>query len=1105
MSIRAAIHHHTAYRYDRPVRLSPHTIRLKPAAHCRTTIESYSLTVSPKNHFINWQQDPFGNFLARIVFPDPVQEFIVDVDVIAEMITINPFDFFVEAYAEKYPFLYPPALHKELAPYYEITDEGPLLRALLEEIPRGPEQIVDFLVALNQRLNQLISYTIRLEPGVQSCEETLRLRSGSCRDTGWLLVQLLRHLGLAARFVSGYLIQLKPDVQALDGPSGTNEDFTDLHAWAEVFVPGAGWIGLDPTSGLFAGEGHIPLACTPSPSSAAPIVGATEPCETRFEYANKVTRFHELPRVTKPYSEDQWQELLNLGRRVDADMADHGLKLTMGGEPTFVSIDDMESPAWNTEADSPEKRRLAADLLRRMRTAFAPGALLSYGQGKWYPGEPLPRWRYGCFWRTDGEPVWTNPDLLADPNTPGTLPAKQAKTFLRALAARLAVNGNHILPAYEDVFYHLWKEGTLPVNIDPLKVDLKSPFERRQLAKLLEQDPGQPVGYALPLTWGEHHRGWFSSPWLFRRARMYLLPGDSPMGYRLPLDSLPWMPPDQREPLPSRSLWEKVAELPRREDLPSPTEEQTAADIAYTALCAEVRAGHLHVFLPPLGLAEHFLALVRAIEETARDGQFPVVIEGYEPPHDLRLRRFFVTPDPGVIEVNIHPSESWDQHVAVTERLYEEARQARLGTEKFMLDGKHTGTGGGNHMTLGGATPDASPFLNRPSLLRSMVTYWQHHPALSYLFSSAFVGPTSQAPRLDEGRAEFLYEMDIALDLIPDGDVKQPWLIDRLLRHLLVDLTGNTHRAEFCIDKMYAPESATGRLGLLELRGFEMPPHPRMALAQALLVRALCAWFWKQPYKKKLVRWGTELHDRFLLPHFVWKDLMEVLDDLAGAGFAFDRSWFLPFFEFRFPRYGEISLQGIDLELRAAIEPWHVLGEEAAATGTARYVDSSMERLQVKLRGLTDDRHILTCNGRRVPLRGTGATGEFVTGIRYRAWQPWSCLHPTIGVHTPLVFDLIDTWNGKSIGGCTYHVAHFGGRNYTSFPVNALEAEARRITRFSDEVHTPDAPAPAMETTQRTTRFIPRPVGTGPAVAPPEEENEEFPHTFDLRRPFRAG
>src|SRR5690606_14466371 len=306
---------HTRYRFDRLVNIGPHIIRLRPAPHCRTPIQAYSLKIEPDGHFINWQQDPFGNYLARLVFPERAKSLSIDVELIADMTVINPFDFFLEDSAQHYPFQYEARLEKDLAPYLETVEQGPLLKAWLAEVVRDKCPTVDFLVALNQRLQKDIGYLIRMQPGVQSCEETLGNKSGSCRDTSWLLVQIFRHLGLAARFVSGYLVQLTADVKALDGPSGPAEDFTDLHAWAEVYIPGAGWVGLDPTSGLFAAEGHIPLACTPDPVSAAPITGATDECEVTFEYSNVVTRIHEDPRVTKPYDPQPWAPLHAPGTR----------------------------------------------------------------------------------------------------------------------------------------------------------------------------------------------------------------------------------------------------------------------------------------------------------------------------------------------------------------------------------------------------------------------------------------------------------------------------------------------------------------------------------------------------------------------------------------------------------------------------------------------------------------------------------------------------------------------------------------------------------------------------------------------------------------------
>ncbi|MDX2167918.1 MAG: transglutaminase family protein [Deltaproteobacteria bacterium] len=1123
MSIHVNLNHFTGYQFDRLVTLSPHLVRLRPAPHCRTPIEAYSLRITPEPYFINWQQDPFGNHVARLVFPERTAEMSVEVDLIADLTVINPFDFFVEDAAQHFPFRYDEQLAIDLAPYLEVKERGPALSRWLAAVDRTPRNTVNFLVELNQRLQQDIGYVIRFEPGVQTCEQTLELARGSCRDTGWLLVQILRHLGFAARFVSGYLVQLTADVKALDGPSGPTADFTDLHAWAEVFVPGAGWLGLDPTSGLFAGEGHIPLACTPDPVTAAAITGYTDECESTLTYRNTVTRIREDPRVTKPYTEEQWAAIDALGAQVDADLVAGDVRLTMGGEPTFVSIDDMEGAEWTVAALGPAKRLRAGALLRALQARFAAGGVLHYGQGKWYPGEPLPRWALSCFWRTDGAALWNDRALLADEAQAGGVGLAEAQRFIELLAATLGLAPDLAVPGYEDVFYYLWKEGTLPVNVDPLQTNLDDPEERQRLATLLRRGLGTVTGYALPLRWDDST--WVSSRWTFRRARMYLIPGASPMGYRLPLDSLPWAAPidlvdnllpldpwasrpplrEPRVPLMQQADTGSAGVPPTHRDASisggdpagrtgaaspdasaraagetptaaSLTLATDAAGLARTALCVEPRDGHLYVFLPPLPMLEAYIDLLAALEGTAAALGIPIVLEGYEPPRDARLRKLAITPDPGVIEVNVHPSHSWDELRELTEVLYHEARQCRLGTEKFMLDGRHTGTGGGNHVTIGGATPADSAVLRRPDLLRSLLTFWQRHPSLSYLFSGMFVGPTSQAPRVDEARNDALYELEIAFQQQP-GAAPPPWLVDRLLRNLLIDVTGNTHRTEFCIDKLYSPDGPTGRLGLVEMRAFEMPPHARMSLVQMLLLRAVIARCWRTPYRGDLVRWDTALHDRFMLPHFLWEDMREVICDLERHGYPFALEWFAPFLEFRFPRYGTAQVGDVSIELRQAVEPWHVLGEEVGSQGTARYVDSSVERLQVRVDGLTAGRHVVTCNGRRVPLRATGRRGEQVAGVRYRAWQPPSALHPTIPVHAPLIFDLVDTWQQRSLGGCTYHVAHPAGRNYEVFPVNANEAEARRVARFWSYGHTP-----------------------GPMPAPPEERSLEYPYTLDLRR-----
>jgi len=1002
MTIRVAVAHHTTYRFDRSVGIGPHVVRLRPAPHCRTPIVSYSLRVGPDPHFVNWQQDPFGNYLARLVFPEKADELTIDVDLVADLTVINPFDFFLEDDSENFPLRYGDLLSRDLGPYLEMDNTGPLLADLIESVrpkPGDHPRMIDLLVSVNQRVLHEVAYTTRMEPGVQTPDETLEKALGSCRDSGWLLVQVFRGLGMAARFVSGYLVQLRADEKPLEGPAGPEADFTDLHAWCEVYLPGAGWVGLDPTSGLFAGEGHLPLCATPHPATAAPVTGSTDPCEVTLDFTNEVTRIHEDPRVTFPYTDKQWAAIDALGHRVDKALEIGDVRLTMGGEPTFVSIDEPEAEEWTVGADGEHKRTLAWQLTERLADRFATGALFHHGQGKWYPGEPLPRWQMGIHWRTDDTPLWQNPALLADPQTQGTATVDRARALAAAIAHELAIDDSYVMAAYEN-----------PVG------------DAQDLAS--DEDPGlrAPTGFVLPIhpviaatdaQPGAAH--WATTQWTFRRGRLYLLPGDSPIGLRLPLS------------------------------------EVMDDDTPPTALSVELRDGRLQVFLPPVERADDFIDLIAAIESAAEHVDSPIVIEGYPPPPDPRLTQLVVTPDPGVIEVNVPPATTWDEMVDMTTGVAAEARECRLGTEKFDLDGQHWGTGGGNHLTLGGATPADSPVLRRPDLLASLVLYWQHHPSLSYLFSGRFVGPTSQAPRVDEGRVDLLDELEVAFAELDrqDDDAPRPWLVDRLFRNLLTDVSGNTHRAEFCIDKLYSPDSERGRLGLVELRAFEMPPHPRMALVQALLVRAIVARMWADPYRGPVVRWGTELHDRFLLPHEVACDIAEVVDDLRAHGFGFEHAWLDPFIEFRFPRLGEADIAGVHLELRSAIEPWLVLGEETASGATARYVDSSLERLQVAADGLVPERHVLTCNGRPVPLRpARGAPGSRVGGVRYRAWQPPTALHPTIGVHSPLIFELIDTWNETSLGGCTYHVVHPGGLSYETFPVNAAEAEARRASRF---------------------------------------------------------
>ncbi|MGD2131487.1 MAG: transglutaminase family protein [Maricaulaceae bacterium] len=1148
MSIKAAITHLTHYRYDRPVILSPQIIRLIPAPHSRTRVLSHSLRVSPPEHFVNRQLDPYGNWQARYVFPEPVRELKIEVGLVADMSVYNPFDFFVEEVAEQWPFEYPDALRPDLSIYRLAEPAGPRFEAFLASVPRQPQRTVDFVVDLNRRVSEAVGYVIRMEPGVQTPEETFEVGTGSCRDSSWLLVQAFRHLGFAARFVSGYLIQLKPDVEALDGPSGTDHDFTDLHAWAEVFLPGAGWVGLDPTSGLLAGESHIPLAATPHYANAAPIQGAAGPAEVDFTFDMQIARVAEHPRITKPFSEEAWADLDALGRRIDEALTDGDVRLTMGGEPTFVSIDDFESDEWTVAAVGPQKRVLADRLIRRLRDAFAPNGFIHHGQGKWYPGESLPRWTFSLYWRLDGEPIWRDPDLIAPEHVDTGASPRDAGALLQAIAAQLEVEPEMVHPAYEDPGLWILKEGDLPENVTPENSELEDPEERARIARVFERGLTEPAAYVLPIQRWQSRAGgkrWRSERWKLRRGHVYLVAGDSPAGFRLPLSSLPHVPPDKRPasypadpygefgPLPTyygvhggalggapasargglsegalhtnpsaygvttepTNAASPGAERPEPDARDQPAAHFTAAEAGQEvveqggedgeggvrkAMTAEARDGRLCVFMPPVDELEDYLELVAAAEASAKSLGLAIHIEGYPPPHDPRVNVIRVTPDPGVIEVNIHPASSWDECVATTEKLYAEARETRLGADKFMTDGRHTGTGGGNHVVVGGATPKDSPFLRRPDLLRSLLLYWQRHPSLSYLFSGLFIGPTSQAPRIDEARHDALFELEIALSQIPDpgeGETPRPWLVDRLLRNLLADAAGNTHRSEICIDKLYSPDGPTGRLGLVEFRGFEMPPDARMSLAQQVLIRALIARFWQAPVKDEPVRWGTSLADRFMLPHYVWTDFQHVLHDLSGNGFELRSEWFEAQAEFRFPFYGEVEADDVRLELRQALEPWNVLGEMGTAAGTVRYTDSSTERLQVLLETSCPERYRVACNRRPVPLRKTDTVGVAVAGVRYKAWKPVIALHPNLPVNAPLTFDIYDIWTGRAVGGCTYHVAHPGGRNYDTFPVNAYEAEARRLARFEAHGHTPDA-----------------------YELVPETPHPEFPMTLDLRR-----
>ncbi len=1065
MGIKVSLRHKTRYRYNKAVSLGPQVIQLRPTPHSRTRILSYELDVAPSDHILNWSLDPHANYLARVLFPTKTTEFSVEVNLVADLTPLNPFAFFLEPGIDRYPFTYPPELAKDLEPFRSAAPAGPFLQGFLKTIARDEQGTVAFLGALNQRLQREVGYQIRMEHGVQSCEETLALKTGSCRDSAWLLVELCRHLGIAARFVSGYLIQLVPEDRSLEDSTGPTEDSAALHAWAEVYLPGAGWIGLDPTSGMFAAEGHIPLVCTPQASQAAPIGGTVEPADVKFDFSMEVRRLDEASTLSQPFSDEVWARVREVAHHVDRDMHAQDVRLTMGGEPTFVGEREPESAEWNLEAPGPQKRAIALDLIRSLREKTAPGALLHFGQGKWYPGEPLPRWAFHCISRLDGVPVWENADLIAQPDEESEFVSADAARFMQALTRRLQVSAENVLPGFN------------PAEDEPA---------------------GEPAGYILPLRrrQSEGQLSWSSQLWFARPERFELTAGDSPVGYRLPVALMPWVAADElvyeydpapfadRISIPAGPVRKPhlFAKKPKPDPLPAVTcEPETAKELIRPSLCVEVREGRLHIFLPYVPVFADYLDLVAAVEDTCAHLKMPVWIEGYTPGADTRLRSFSLTPDPGVLEVNLPPASNWDDLENTSAILFEEALAHGLIASKFANDGSHIATCGGSHIVIGGASVLDSPILRRPDLLRSMVAFWQNHPSLSYMFSGMYVGPTSQYPRVDETRTDSLYELEVSFSQLPASDCPS-WILDALFRNLLADVTGNTHRAEFCLDKLYPPDGAGLKLGLLELRAFEMAPHLRMGLLQMLLVRALVCMLWKKPIEGGLIRWGMALHDRFMLPHFVYRDLIDVLERLRGAGYNFANSWFDVHFEFRFPTIGTINADGIELELRHALEPWNVLAEESTSGGTVRTVDSSMERIQVKITGLTNEsRYVVACDGRRVPLHPTGVPGEAVAGVRFRARKLSLTLHPTVPVHTPLTFDLIDTWKDCSIGRCVYHSGPPDGGFYETRPANIEEARQRRAERF----------------------IVIEPPATGrwPASVPASETNPSCPMTLDLRWP----
>ncbi len=1097
--MRVLIQHKSQYRYPRPALLGPQLIRLRPADHAAARIESYTLHIEPE-HRVHWQRDPHGNHVARVTFKagQTTTELDIVVEMAVDMRPVNPFDFFVDDRAKQIPFRYPDEEGAELAPFLETGDvayrTGKKVIALLKELPTTGDTIA-LLVAATALVNTRVAYVIRDEPGVYTPEETLEHGRGSCRDVAVLLVAILRARGIAARFASGYLVQLADEGMLPDEPRGVARDVVDLHAWAEAFVPGAGWIGLDATSGLFCGEGHIPLACTASPGHASPIEGTSDVGAASVGFSTAIGRLGHEARPTAPYTDETWHALLAAGATADAKISASGLDVWIGGEPTFLAREHQAREEWQGGAIGPDKWQRGQRLAQLLRERLAPGGVVVHRMGKHYPGESKPRWALDVIGRRDGGVLWP-PRALATPDGPGFAGAVSAaegrrgeidaKKFGEALASALGV-APALHAAYEDPWEVLRVEGALPPELDPRTAGLDDPEERKRLAAIMGRGVGAVVGYVLPLAPNPTRSGadslraerWRTETWSFRRGKLFLVPGDSPLGLRLPLGSL--------APAPAPAPWADAPDLPdpRRAEgdqaaraiaTPPAVHATHASEPAVrTALAIEPRDGQLWIFLPPVPSFDDFCALIAAIDRARAATGIDVVLEGYPPPPSPLMLRFAVTPDPGVLEVNLPPVASCAAASELHHVVFECALAAGLTSERYLLDGRMAGSGGGNHVTIGGASPAASPWLVRPDALASLLAFVQHHPSLSYMFSGLFVGPTSQAPRIDEARHDALYELEIALPRLHENP--PAWQVDGLLRHLLVDIAGSTHRAEISIDKLFDPGTPFGRQGIVELRAFEMPPHPRMAAAQAILVRALVATLVDKPYRHPLVRWGAELHDKFLLPYWMWRDFEDVLAHLARHGVALPAEAYKAFVELRCPLVGTLDIGGATVEVRNAIEPWHVLGEEATVSGTSRYVDSSMERLELRAHGLDPERYAIVTNGVILPMRAASGRDIRVGGLRFRAWCPPHALHPHLGIHHPIRIDIVDTWAQRGVASGGYHVWHPEGRGYESPPLTRVEAAARRSQRFTIQ-----GPAP------------------WPLHARIGEPHPDEPYTFDLRR-----
>jgi uncharacterized protein (DUF2126 family)/transglutaminase-like putative cysteine protease len=1098
VTTRIAITHRIDRSFSKTIELATHWVRLRPAPEAPARITAYSLQLEPLPHFVNWLRDPFENHIARLDLPEPLPYLNLAVEILAELEPKNPFDFLVEPYAAKHPFEYTEQQQKELAPYLALGELSARTRAFFETLKRAPvatiQRVSETVDTLMAAFPDFVPAPINSTQGPPDLEALFAKGTGSAWDLAWLFTLSLRELGLATRFVCGYHVQL---AEAED-----QHDSVRMHAWTQAFIPGAGWLGIDPSSGLFTNEMFIPLSSGADPTRVQPLVGTRAPCEESRVESLRVRRLAPAePRW--PFTETQWSDICALGAHVQRDLEEQRVFLSTGMNLSFVAT-GSGSQEWHTHALGPEKLHMAEQLLTRLLQRTAAGAVQHVAQSEWFAGEGLPRWKLIGLARSDGHPVWRDPARSGSTPDARTSDADLlgASDFANAFARALGVAPAYVTSAHEDPLHNMWR-GQLPLDRIPTPSELDDPESRRKLAERFSQLADEPVGYVLPLAW-EHSTGRFRSGiWRFRRPGLHLIPGDSPIGYRLPLDSVIEDKAAVLESQFERSPFDERGQLPDfhgvvRERLAGAVAQPSSRDASppRTAVCVQARAGKLYVFLPPLSHAEHYLEVVAAIEVAAEATEQQPILEGYEPPEDFRLRRFVLEPDPGVLKVELPEAYTFPVQLDLLQTVFDEAQELGLGMQRVTPDGTIIGTGGGGRLSLGGLRPEYSPFLRRPELLSGLIAYFQRHPSLSYLFAGRMIGPSGPAPRPDEGRDAALYELEIALSQMPKGEVSALWRGDRMLRHLLTDPSGAIKHAEIRMDHLYAPERDSKRLGRVFIHAFELAPHPHIAVLHTLLVHALLGRFARASDSGELARWGSALHDRFMLPDVLLSDLREVIEELREVGYPFQIEWFAPLVALRFPELGQVLIGQISLGLQTALEPWPLLAEEVTSGGVSRFIDAANERLQIKLTGLAPGRYVLACNGNSVPLQETGTHGEYVAGVRYKIANPPSTLHPTIAPVGALVFDLIDTWTGRAIGGCTYlppRTQLWGASGVPlsdgNWPNVGDEAAPERVV---------PSPQTSLAPLSKAGRFLPYGSGLGPMATPPLYSDPHCPYLLDL-------